>query len=73
MYIPREAFVSHFSMLIKNKTYLAQVQTKENATKIYNESKDTTGLLENQNATTDLFKGLQYVSSFKFCASIANF
>ena len=64
MYIPREAFVSHFSMTIKNKTYLAQVQTKENATKIYNESKDTTGLLENQNATTDLFKGLQYVSSF---------
>ena len=49
-------------MLIKNNTYLAEVQTKENATKIYNDSKETTGLLQNQNAS-DLFKGLQYVSS----------
>ena len=66
MYIPREAFVSKFSMLIKNKTYSAKVQTTKNATDIYNESDTTTGLLENENIT-DLFSGLQYVSVLNKC------
>jgi len=46
MYIPKEAFVSNFTMEIKGKTYLAAVETKEVAQKIYNESTDTSGLIQ---------------------------
>ena len=64
MYIPRQAFVSKFSMLIKNKTYEAKVKTKENATDIFQRSNTTAGLVENQvtNKTSELFNGTQYVS-----------
>jgi hypothetical protein len=68
MYIPRQAFVSKFSMLIKNKTgkttYEAKVEKRENATDIFNRSNTTTGLLENQvtEKTSELFNGTQYVS-----------
>ena len=64
MYIPRQAFVSKFSMLIKNKTYEAKVKIKENATDIFQRSNTSAGLLENQemNKTSELFNGLQYVS-----------
>merc|ERR1711988_67474 len=46
MYIPKEAFVSNFTMTIKGKTYLASVETKEKAQSIYNESIDTSGLIQ---------------------------
>merc|ERR1712223_938479 len=46
MYIPKEAFVSNFTMNIKGKTYLASVETKEEAQNIYNESTDTSGLVQ---------------------------
>merc|ERR1712038_1873693 len=46
MYIPKEAFVSNFTMEIKGKTYEAAVKTKEVAQNIYNESTDTSGLLQ---------------------------
>jgi hypothetical protein len=46
MYIPKEAFVSNFTMNIKGKTYQAAVKTKEVAKQIYDESNDTSGLLQ---------------------------
>ena len=66
MYIPRQAFVSKFSMKIQNKTYKAKVEIKENATEIFNRSNTNAGLLENQEMTktSELFNGLQYVSQF---------
>ena len=46
MYIPKEAFVSNFIMVIKGKTYQANVKTKEVAKQIYEDSTDTSGLLQ---------------------------
>ena len=46
MFIPKEAFVSNFSMVINDKTYEANVETKENAEKIYKNSTSTSGLLQ---------------------------
>ena len=46
MYIPKEAFVSNFTMTIKGKTYQAAVKTKEVAKQIYEESENTSGLLQ---------------------------
>ena len=46
MYIPQEAFVSNFSMVIKGKTYEAKVETKEVAEKIFEGSTSTSGLLQ---------------------------
>ena len=46
MYIPKEAFVSNFTMVIKGKTYQANVKTKEVAKQIYEDSTDTSGLLQ---------------------------
>ena len=46
MYIPKDAFVSNFTMKIKGKTYQAAVKTKEVAKNIYDESTDTSGLLQ---------------------------
>ena len=64
MYIPRQAFVSKFSMLIQNKTYEAQVKRKQNATDIFQSSNTNTGLLENHEMekTSELLNGTQYVS-----------
>ena len=64
MYIPRQAFVSKFSMLIQNKTYEAQVKRKQNATDIFRSSNTNTGLLENHEMekTSELLNGTQYVS-----------
>ena len=66
MYIPRQAFVSKFSMKIQNKTYDAKVKTKQNATDIFQSSNTNAGLLENQEIEkiSELFNGLQYVSQF---------
>jgi len=46
LYIPKEAFVSNFTMDIGGKTYQAAVKTKEVARNIYNESTDTSGLIQ---------------------------
>merc|ERR1712228_13401 len=46
LYIPKEAFVSKFTMDIGGKTYRAAVKTKEVARNIYNESTDTSGLIQ---------------------------
>ena len=46
MYIPQEAFVSNFSMVIKDKTYQAKVETKEKAENIFENSGSTSGLLQ---------------------------
>ena len=46
MYIPKEAFVSNFSMIIMNKTYVAKVDTKENAKAIFENSTTTSGLIQ---------------------------
>merc|ERR1711988_1700348 len=46
IYIPKEAFVSNFTMDIGGKTYQAAVKTKEVARNIYNESTDTSGLIQ---------------------------
>ena len=60
MYIPEEAFVSNFSLSIKDKVYVAKVETKEKAKEIYSESNDTAGLL--QSNTKSEFEGTQHVS-----------
>ena len=64
MYIPRQAFVSKFSMKIQNKTYEAKVEIKQNASDIFKSSNTNTGLLENQEMekTSELLNGTQYVS-----------
>ena len=46
--IPKDAFVSNFSMIIQNQTYVAKVETKQKAKKIYRESKNNAGLLESK-------------------------
>jgi len=46
MYIPKEAFVANFSMVIKDKTYIAKVDTKENAKEIFENSTSNSGLVQ---------------------------
>ena len=46
MYIPKEAFVANFSMVIKDKTYVAKVDTKEKAKKVFEKSTTTSGLVQ---------------------------
>jgi len=46
MVIPKDAFVSNFSMVIKGKTYQAKVETKEIAEQTFKKSTSTSGLLE---------------------------
>ena len=48
MYIPKEAFVSNFSMVVKGQTYVAKVETKEEAKMIYDSSNTSSGLLQSQ-------------------------
>ena len=60
MYIPKEAFVSNFSMEIKDKTYVAKVDTKENAMKIFENSTSTSGVVQSFNDPK--FKDGKYVS-----------
>jgi len=48
MYIPKEAFVSNFSMVVKGQTYVAKVETKEEAKMIYDSSSTSSGLLQSQ-------------------------
>ena len=46
MFIPKEAFVSNFSMVINDKIYVAKVDIKEIAAQIYKESNNNAGLVE---------------------------
>ena len=48
MYIPEDAFVSNFSMEIKDKTYVAKVETKKDAETIFENSQSNAGLVQNQ-------------------------
>ena len=47
MYIPEDAFVSNFSMKIKDKMYVAKVETKEKAKVIFRDSGSNAGLVQN--------------------------
>ena len=60
MYIPQEAFVSNFSMDIKGQTYVAKVETKEEAKEIYDSSSSSSGLVQSQ--TEPEFKDGKQVS-----------
>ena len=54
MIIPRDAFVSKFSMVINGKTYEGKVKTKEKAKGIFTSSTGTAGLVsETQSEFTD--------------------
>ena len=46
MFIPKEAFVSNFTMHLDDRTYVAKVDVKENAANTYNESKTNAGLVQ---------------------------
>ena len=48
MYIPEEAFISDFRMTIKNETFVAKVETKEQAKKIFEGSVGSSGLVSSK-------------------------
>merc|ERR1711879_559993 len=48
MYIPEEAFVSNFTMEIKDQTYIAKVEEKETAKEIFDASETSSGLVQSQ-------------------------
>ena len=59
MYIPEDAFVSNFSMIIKEKIYVANVETKEKAKAIFDDSNSNAGLVQNQEQSD--FKETEHV------------
>ena len=61
MYIPKEAFVANFSMIIKDKTYVAKVDTKENAKQVFEDSTTTSGIVQSFNDAK--FKNGRHVST----------
>ena len=62
MFIPKEAFVSKFVMVINGKTYEAKVKTKEVATSIFNSSDVTSGLVQS-NTPPEFIDGKQVSKS----------
>merc|ERR1719510_2537233 len=60
LYIPKSAFVSNFSMIVKGQEYVAKVETKEKAQDIYDNSDDISGLVQNQ-ARSD-FKDTEHIT-----------
>ena len=48
MYIPEEAFISDFRMRIKDETFVAKVETKEQAKKIFEGSVGSSGLVSSK-------------------------
>merc|ERR1711936_433849 len=64
MFIPQEAFVSNFSMVIKGKTYEAKVETKEVAEQTYEKSTSTSGLVKS-NSLPEFTNGKQVTFSAK--------
>ena len=65
LFIPKSAFVSNFSMIVKDQEYVAKVETKEKAQKTYDDSDDISGLVQNQ-ASSD-FKDTEHVSTRMIC------
>merc|ERR1711962_1058965 len=64
MFIPQEAFVSNFSMVIKGKTYEAKAETKEVAEQTYEKSTSTSGLVKS-NSLPEFTDGKQVTFSAK--------
>jgi len=60
LFIPKSAFVSNFSMIVKGQEYVAKVETKEKAQETYENSDDISGLVQNQ-ATSD-FKDTEHIT-----------
>ena len=46
MFIPKEAFVSNYTMIIKDVMYFAKVEAKATAKDIYGNSTDNVGLIQ---------------------------
>ena len=59
MYIPKDAFVSNFSMIIKDKIYVANVETKKKAKSIFENSNSNAGLVQNHEQSD--FKETEHV------------
>ena len=53
MFIPKDAFVSNYTMIIKDEVYIAKVETKEEANDIYMDSTNNAGLVQENNYKTD--------------------
>ena len=64
MYIPEDAFVSNFSMEIKDKTYVAKVETKKDAENIFENSESNAGLVQNQDQSD--FKETNHVRNKQY-------
>ena len=64
MYIPEDAFVSNFSMEIKDKTYVAKVETKKDAETIFENSESNAGLVQNQDQSD--FKETNHVRNKQY-------
>ena len=64
MYIPEDAFVSNFSMEIKDKTYVAKVETKKDAETIFENSQSNAGLVQNQDQSD--FKETNHVRNKQY-------
>ena len=64
MYIPEDAFVSNFSMEIKDKTYVAKVETKKDAETIFENSQSNAGLVQNQDQSD--FKETNHVRNEQY-------
>lgn len=60
IFIPKSAFVSNFSMIVKGQEYVAKVETKEKAKETYENSDDISGLVQNQ-AISD-FKDTEHIT-----------
>ena len=63
MFIPLEAFVSNFSMVMKGKSYEAKVKTKEIAKQTYEDSTSTSGLVQS-NSLPEFTDGKQVSNVF---------
>ena len=64
LFIPKSAFVSNFSMIVKGQEYVAKVETKEKAKETYENSDDISGLVQNQDRSD--FKDTEHVSNFNY-------
>lgn len=59
LYIPKEAFVSNFTMMIKDKIYEAKVKPTQEARDIFANSQDSSALVETQLDDTKFKDGRQ--------------
>ena len=68
MIIPEEAYVSNYTMIIKDEVYVAKVEVKEEAKNIFTDSTDNAGLVQ-ENYKTDS-KGMKKVCNLSLPDSI---